>query len=132
MPYMFPVYVPKQTAIAAIPPSHRTSAGQRVPVVAPFTKRLLCQLGYSGGRLRAWSLIRPQPRKSPADLRTLLLPDSTGECPAQCQIVRPALAGIAHRVSLEPAQIGVGGLGGLDADAAVDDVGAVGAGDDGA
>ena len=39
---------------------------------------------------------------------------------------------IAHRVSLQSAQVGVGGLGGLDADAAVDGVGAVGTGDDGA
>jgi len=37
-----------------------------------------------------------------------------------------------HRVSVQSAQVGVGGLGGLDADAAVDGLNAVGAGDDGA
>jgi hypothetical protein len=34
--------------------------------------------------------------------------------------------------SWQPAQVGVGGLGGLDADPGVDGLGAVGAGDDGA
>ncbi len=37
-----------------------------------------------------------------------------------------------HRVSVQPAQVDVGGLGGLDADAAVDGQNAVRAGDDGA